>query len=97
MPNVQTAPTELANALAIAREHRSGVLVTHRREGRAQLSNIAYAVGDDDMIRISITADRMKAKNREHPDWDEYRQAMVNDKRLIARLTAQRAYGMWPS
>ena len=30
----------------------------------------------------------------EHPDWDEYRQAMVDDRRLILTLTPTRAYGM---
>jgi hypothetical protein len=30
----------------------------------------------------------------EHPDWDEYRQAMVADQRLILELTPTHAYGM---
>jgi PPOX class probable F420-dependent enzyme len=30
----------------------------------------------------------------EHPDWDDYRQAMVRDHRLVARLRPTRAYGM---
>ena len=139
---------DLAQALGVARENHMGVLVTHRRDGRAQLSNIAFVVGDDDVIRISITADRAKTKNLardgrcelyigrpdssgylvldatcelmpvaadpndatvdalvayyttlrgDHPDWDDYRRSMVNDGRLIAQLTAERAYGMWPS
>jgi len=29
----------------------------------------------------------------EHPDWDEYRQSLVDDERLIARLTPHRAVG----
>ncbi|MFI7587178.1 PPOX class F420-dependent oxidoreductase [Spongisporangium articulatum] len=29
----------------------------------------------------------------EHPDWDDYRAAMVRDKRVIARLKPTRAYG----
>jgi hypothetical protein len=33
----------------------------------------------------------------EHPNWDEYRQAMVDDGRLIVRLHPQHAYGMLPS
>ena len=32
---------ELANALDFARKHPRGVLVTARRDGRAQLSNVA--------------------------------------------------------
>jgi len=30
----------------------------------------------------------------EHPDWDDYRAAMVRDRRLVVRLRAERAYGM---
>lgn len=30
----------------------------------------------------------------EHPDWDDYRAAMVRDRRLVLRLRAERAYGM---
>ncbi len=30
----------------------------------------------------------------EHPDWDEYRRAMVDDGRLVLRLTFDRAYGI---
>lgn len=28
-----------------------------------------------------------------HPDWDEYRQAMVDERRLIVRLVPTRAVG----
>lgn len=54
---------ELATALEHVKAHRNGVLVTHRRDGRAQLSNIVYVVSDDGTIQVSITADRAKAKN----------------------------------
>ncbi|WP_040799123.1 PPOX class F420-dependent oxidoreductase [Nocardia higoensis] len=30
----------------------------------------------------------------EHPDWDDYRRAMVADRRVLARLTPVRAYGL---
>ena len=30
----------------------------------------------------------------EHPDWDEFRRGMVADRRLVATLSASRAYGM---
>src|SRR5205823_14770053 len=54
---------DLSQAVGFAREHRRGVLVTMKRDGRPQLSNIAYAVGDDGVIRISVTDDRAKTKN----------------------------------
>jgi len=43
-------------------DHKWGVLVTLKRDGRPQLSNIAYGV-DGDVLRISVTADRAKTKN----------------------------------
>jgi hypothetical protein len=32
-------------------------------------------------------------QGKEHPDWDEYNAAMVSDRRLVARLRPERAYG----
>lgn len=42
---------------------RRGVLATLKRDGRPQLSNIAYHLGPDDVIRISVTDDRAKTAN----------------------------------
>ena len=136
---------DLTSALAFARDHRIGVLVTRRHDGSPQLSNILYLVGDDDAIRISVTESRAKTKNLrrdpratlyvtredfwayvvmdgsvslsetardpndatvealvelyraasgEHPDWDEFRHAMVAEGRVVATFTPERAYGM---
>lgn len=30
----------------------------------------------------------------EHPDWDEYRRALVDERRVVVRLRPDRAYGM---
>jgi len=32
----------------------------------------------------------------EHPDWDDYRRAMVTDRRVLLRLTITHLYGMPP-
>ena len=136
---------DLPTAIAYVSERNRGVLTTQKRDGRPQLSNVMYGVGDDGLIRISITADRAKAKNLardpraslhvtaddfwsyvvveadaelspvaaavdddtveelvdlyragagEHPDWDEFREAMVGDRRLVVRLRPVHAYGM---
>ncbi len=128
----------------LASKHQ-GVLVTLKRDGRPQLSNVAYVLGDDDVIRISVTDDRAKTNNLrrdprasfhvtrddfyayvvaegtasllpvaedphdatadalveyfravsgEHDDWEEYRQAMVDDRRLLIELPVDRLYGM---
>jgi PPOX class probable F420-dependent enzyme len=54
---------DISTALEFVRSHRNGVLVTQKRDGRPQLSNIIYTVDPEGVIRISITADRAKAKN----------------------------------
>ena len=138
---------DLDTALARIRTRHIGTLATTKRDGRPHLTNIAFALGDDGVIRISITDDRVKTKNLrrdsraslhvqgdnpwayvvldgdvdlspvaadpadatvdelveqykavggEHDNWDEFRQAMVTDKRLLARLRLTHAYGMWP-
>ena len=137
---------EIDEALDHLRTQRGGVLITSRRDGRPQSSNISYAVGEDGVVRISVTADRAKTRNvertpvaslhvsrpdfwayavvdadaelspvasdtqdatveelialyrsvqGEHDDWDDYRRAMVADRRLVLRLRPTRAYGMW--
>ena len=53
---------ELSEALDFVRSHRNGVLVTQKRNGRPQLSNIVYAVVGD-VIKVSITAERAKYTN----------------------------------
>ena len=55
--------TTIDSALAFVREHQRGVLITLKRDGRPQSSNIAYTVGDDGVIRISVTDDRAKTAN----------------------------------
>jgi len=47
---------------SLVADHHMGVLVTLKRDGRPQLSNIAYAF-DGRIARISVTADRAKTRN----------------------------------
>ena len=47
---------------ALVADHAMGVLVTLKRDGRPQLSNIAYGF-DGEVVRISVTAGRAKTKN----------------------------------
>jgi PPOX class probable F420-dependent enzyme len=59
-------------------------------EGDVELSKIATAP-DDATVEELITLYR--DISGEHPDWDEYRAAMVADHRLVIRLKPNRAYG----
>ena len=60
-------------------------------EGDAELTPAASSPDDatvDELVAY------YRALNGEHPDWDDYRAAMVADQRLVLRLRPQRAYGM---
>ena len=54
---------ELTTALDRIRDRRQGVLATIRADGRPQMSNIIYQLGDDGIIRVSITVARAKTHN----------------------------------
>jgi PPOX class probable F420-dependent enzyme len=135
---------DVERALDAVRATRNSVLVTLRKDGRPQLSNVNHHVGDDGLVRISTTADRAKFHNLrrtpwaslkvdgesfwsyavlegdvslsdvaaepadaaveelvglyraiagEHPDWDDYRRAMVHDRRVVVRIRPTYAYG----
>jgi PPOX class probable F420-dependent enzyme len=54
---------DLQKAMAFVGGSRNGVLTTVKADGRPQLSNILYVLGDDGVIRISITDSRAKTRN----------------------------------
>ncbi|TPQ21108.1 PPOX class F420-dependent oxidoreductase [Streptomyces sporangiiformans] len=141
-----TQDTNQAALLKLLGEHDGGVLVTLKRDGRPQLSNVNHAYYPDERtLRVSITDDRAKTRNLrrdprasyyvtsadrwsytvvegladlspvaqdpydetveelirlyrdvqgEHPDWDDYRAAMIRDHRLVLRLRVDHAYGI---
>ena len=60
-------------------------------EADADLTPVA-ASPDDATVEELVAYYR--ALNGEHPDWDEYRAAMVTDQRLVLRLRPTHAYGM---
>lgn len=42
---------------------------------------------------VEALVDYYRSAAGEHPDWDEYREVMVSDRRVLMRLTVERAYG----
>jgi uncharacterized protein len=62
-------------------------------EGTAELTPPA-AAADDDTVEALIALYRNIAG--EHPDWDEYRQAMVTDRRVLLTLPISHVYGLPP-
>ena len=60
-------------------------------EGDAELTPVAASPDD---ATVDELVDYYRALNGEHPDWDDYRAAMVADARLVLRLRPAHAYGM---
>ena len=60
-------------------------------EGVAQLSDVA---ADEHDAAVEELIDLYRAVGGEHPDWDEYRAAMVDDRRLVLRIPVDRVYGL---
>jgi PPOX class probable F420-dependent enzyme len=54
---------DLSTALAFIGAQHRGVLTTIKADGRPQLSNITYHLGDDGIVRISVTDSRAKTRN----------------------------------
>jgi PPOX class probable F420-dependent enzyme len=60
-------------------------------EGNAQLTPVAIAPDDatvEELIEV------YRAIGGEHPDWDDYRSAMVRDRRLVLRPPVDHVYGL---
>ena len=84
----------------LRRDPRASILVTSDDgwsyavvEGTAELSAPA-ADPHDDTVEGLIALYRNIAG--EHPDWDDYRRAMVTDRRVVMRLPISHLYGMPP-
>jgi PPOX class probable F420-dependent enzyme len=58
-------------------------------EGVAELSDPSTAPGDETGRQL---ADLYRALAGDHPDWNEYDRAMVEDQRLVARITIDNTY-----
>jgi PPOX class probable F420-dependent enzyme len=60
-------------------------------EGTAELTPVAEDPRDEtveELVRL------YRDVAGEHPDWDDYRAAMVRDRRLVLRLHVERVYGI---
>jgi uncharacterized protein len=134
--------------LALISGNTLGVLVTIKRDGRPQLSNVVYHFDSRDVaVEVSVTEPRAKTRNLrrdaraslyvrsddgwayavaegdatltppaaapdddtvealvalyrnisgEHADWDDYRRAMVDDRRVLLTMPITHLYGLPP-
>lgn len=60
-------------------------------EGDAELSPVATDPHDETVEEL---VDLYRSIRGEHPNWDEYRAAMVTDRRIVLRIPVTRVYGM---
>jgi PPOX class probable F420-dependent enzyme len=86
-----------AKTANLRRDPRCSMLVTRPEfrpwvtvEGTAQLTDTA---ADPHDATVEELIDLYRAVAGEHPDWDEYRAAMVSDRRLVLSFTVDHAYG----
>ncbi len=83
----------------LRRDPRASLLVSSRDgwsyavlEGTVELSAVA-SFPNDAAVEELIALYR-DIRGEDHPDWDEYREAMVSDKRLVATLRVHHTYGI---
>ncbi|MFC3500949.1 PPOX class F420-dependent oxidoreductase [Micromonospora krabiensis] len=62
-------------------------------EARAELTPVAADPGD---ATVEELVGVYRSIQGEHPDWDDYRRAMVAERRLVLRLHVERTYGIPP-
>ena len=60
----------------------------------ALISAAPAAAADDDTVEALVALYRNISG--EHPDWDEYRRAMVTDRRVLLTMPITHLYGLPP-
>lgn len=88
-----------AKVANLRRDPRASVLVHSRDgwsyavlEGDVELSPVARA--EDDATVEELVEVYRAVRGEDHPDWADYRRAMVQDRRLVLRLHVERVYGL---
>ena len=100
-PTIEVSVTEpRAKTRNLRRDARASILVSSEdgwsyavAEGDAILSPPATSP-DDDTVESLIALYRNVSG--EHSDWDDYRRAMVTDRRVLLQLPIHHLYGMPP-
>ena len=61
-------------------------------EGQAKLFD--YSNMDAEEMRVKLREVYMACSDTEHPDWDEYDQAMIDQEAVIVLVESKRVYGL---
>ena len=93
-----TTTADRAKLTNLRRNPRCSLMVSQRDwwgyvvlEGRAEL--VSPGVGDPEELRLSLREVYTAASGQEHPDWDEYDQAMRDEVRSVVIVVPERIYG----
>jgi len=88
----------LAKVRNLRRDPRASVLVmTDKFYGYwVQIDGTAEIIDQTDEGTVDLLVEVYRAIAGEHPDWDEYRAAMVADERVVIRIRPERASGELP-
>jgi PPOX class probable F420-dependent enzyme len=88
-----------AKVANLRRDPRASLLVTSPDgwsyavlEGEAELSPVAKSQDDptvEELVELYRTI-----RGEDHPDWDDYRRAMVADHRLVLKVHVGKVYGL---
>jgi PPOX class probable F420-dependent enzyme len=88
-----------AKVANLLRDPRGSLMVTSQDgwsyavlEGDADFSPVARA--EDDAVVEELVELYRTIRGEDHPDWDDYRRAMVRDGRRVLRLRVTRVYGL---
>ena len=87
-----------AKVANMRRDNRATLLVNavggwHFAVADAIVDLSAVAEGRDDATVEELIEVYRLIRGEEHPDWDDYRRAMVEDRRLVGRLHVTHLYG----
>ncbi|GAB3441246.1 PPOX class F420-dependent oxidoreductase [Phycicoccus ginsengisoli] len=104
-PSARTALVSVTDDRAktrnLRRDPRASLMVTTGdlgayavAEAAAELGPVAVAPED---AAVDALVDHYRALNGEHPDWEDFRAAMVRERRLLVTLRVERVYGWAPT
>ncbi|MEU3183643.1 PPOX class F420-dependent oxidoreductase [Streptomyces sp. NPDC006923] len=92
-----SATADRAKSVNLRRDPRASLHVTSPdfgtyvvAEGTADVTPVA---AEPDDATVEELVEMYRGLAGEHPDWDDYRAAMIRDRRLVIRLRVERLYG----
>lgn len=88
-----------AKTANLRRDPRASLLVSSEGGGWSYVvaearADVLPVAKDPDDASVEELIDLYRAAQGEHPDWDDYRRAMVEDQRIPLHLHVEKVYGL---